>query len=292
MIEPAKFYAPETRAAAEKLWLDTPAKWEKLLTVLWAAHKRGEPTGIDSEFDGVDVSEQSCARRARLLVFSVAWLTSRMTPLGFRKAAGAVLPRAALEFPPVREWLTSPARKMASNSPVDAHAFENAGIKLGGLENTISLYRWMVPGQKSYGLDTATTALLRRSPFCTYTQLVTEEFEHVRITRKKARVCGTPGCRARDPMFHERRDTYVETPKASIKTREIPLEALVDPSHPRHAALVLYAADDAISSLEEYLALGLRNKKIVYPWSVNVETKSPRVVPFELYQGGQAGRGP
>ncbi len=268
MIEPPKFYSPEVKAAAAKIWMPGPEQWDRVLDRLEQAHEENVPTGFDSEFYNVDVSEQSCAFRARIHVFSVAWLTDKITARGYRKARGAVLPKEAMFYPRFRKWLTGPYWKVASNSPVDQHAFSNElDAELGGVENVLSFFRWMVPGLQKYGLDFATEFLLGRKPFCTFKQLVTEEYEHTRITLKKVKrcECGNQSCRKRDPLFHERVFTTVETPRTSIKLREIPLEQII-PGHKRHDALVLYAADDAIASAEEKDCLLQRDRPVPYPW--------------------------
>lgn len=267
MIEPAKFYSPEVKAAAANIWMPTPDLWDRVLDKLFAAHEKQEPCGFDSEFYNVDVSEQSCAFRSKIHVFSVAWLTDKIHPRGFRKARGAVFPKEAMLHPRMRQWLTGNYWKVASNAPVDQHSFSNEGIDLGGVENVLSFYRWMKPGQLKYGLDHATEHELGRKPFCTYKELVTEEYEHVRVTQKKGKKCecGDKSCRKRDPMFHTRREVIIETPRTSIKLREIPLENIT-PDHPRHAALTLYAADDSIASVEEKNVLELKDRPIPYPW--------------------------
>lgn len=237
-------------------YLDTEAEWDELVEVVRAARV----AGLDTEFYGVDPSEQSCVGRARVHVWSVAVRTKRLSPLGFHYCRGWCLPARALDHPPIRQLLEGrggAVRWEVHNQSVDQHALLNHGIQLRGARNTLGLVRWSHPGLINlpgrFKLKALMNTLLHRNPVATFKQVVgytrVETVAKTKMATVKRCVCGEEGCRKR--KGHEKIETEEEVTTYRERTvkDEYPLETIV-PGHPRWELLVKYAIEDAVAALQ------------------------------------------
>lgn len=190
-------------------------------------------------------------------VWSVAIRTRRVSPLGYHRARGWVLPAAALEFGPLRAVLEDPSvTKCVHNQPVDDHAIHNHGVDLRGCINTLDLVRWVWPElitHGGFGLKNLMQQELHRSPICEFNDVVNDERE-IQVYKETKRVerhcdCGEPGCRKRKGHNHYDVEVLHQEWKPKREKFQHPLESIV-PGHPRWDLLVRYSAEDAIAALE------------------------------------------
>ena len=244
------------------MYLSTEAQWAGALERI----ERERVIGLDTEFYGVDFKEgHSCVNRAQVHVWSVAVLTGKMHPRGYRTATGAVLPREALPF--FKGMLEDPAiTKVAHNSNVDVHALYNAGIDTQGIVNTLSLSRWTLPGRQRYGLDVLCQELLGAGKADHFNDIF--RFQRTTVETRWKDVthcdCGVSGCRKRRGHMK----TKVSEPY-DVEVKDgwgfIPLESVV-PGHPLWERLVVYAEVDAVRALELHDRLIRSKQEIEIPY--------------------------
>lgn len=240
-------------------YLDQPHQWDALADVL--AHETA--IGYDSEFYNVNVEKESCVGRARVHVWSVAIRTDKLSPFGFHRCKGWVLPVAALVHPSLVAVLADArVRKEIHNQSVDQHSAANHGVLLRGCRNTLDLIRWThphlinTPGR--FSAKALMWSLLKRQPVCTFKQLVTDERVIQVVKQKKVKVsgcsCGVVGCRKRKTegqLTHDKwkRVDVVDVVEDKVEEFEWPLEQIV-PGHKRWEQLKRYAIEDAIAALQ------------------------------------------
>lgn len=237
-------------------WLTDPAQWSRAADIARAAGT----VGWDSETFGHEVTETTAPWRARVHVWSLGVLTAQRHPLGHRVASGAVFPREALFHGPLRAVLEDPAVvKVAWNAPHDVHAAANEGVTVRGAVDGLQRLRVQRPDLGRWGLKSVCHLVGRT--LSTFESVVT----HTRPDWSPARLCvhdldevapdhvwwtgpervaAAPAggwCRRRHPK------------KAALVwgevTGPVALETIV-PGHPRHPALVEYAAEDAVTAAE------------------------------------------
>lgn len=237
-------------------YLATADGWSALARVA----RRARVIGLDTEFYGLDVRKQSCVGLARVHVWSVAVRTGSVSPLGFARARGWVLPVAALDHPEIRALLEDETIwKCVHNQPVDDHAIHNHGVNLRGCVNTLGLARWMWPGLVTaggFGLKNLMVMKLRRNPVCEYIDVVNDEREIQVLKTKAVKVtrcsCGAEKCKKRKPAEQHTKMKVVEIVSelvTKIDKYQHPLESIV-PDHKRWELLVRYAGEDAVAALE------------------------------------------
>lgn len=223
----------------------------------------GESAGGDTEFYGwswpdgpafdYDPSAISPIGRTRVHVWSVAVLTDRLTPRGYRAGHGAVLPESALSFRPLRDWLESDSPKCFHNLAADDHTLWNHGIRLGGGRDTLSVARWcwpdrasLPPSRKPFGLKTLASELLGYDVTVTFEDFMEPNIVEVHSERSQC-VCGIEGCRKRKAPHGQYKAERVELVERGKKP--YPLYKL-EPGHPLWEKYVRYAAQDAIWAVE------------------------------------------
>ena len=195
-------------------YLQSETEWAELARYLTEDYVG--PIGLDSEFEGVNFAEgDSCVNKADITVWSLAALGSILDPRGFLRASGAVLPRAALDFRPITQILTSQRRKVLHNSNVDVHAFYNAGVDLDGVVNSLSLARWTLPGRLTYGLDDLGVDVLGHGKTESFADLF--RYPNIIQVQKQKKVkrcsCQSEGCRLRKARYVPDLDIFVEHSK-------------------------------------------------------------------------------
>jgi DNA polymerase I-like protein with 3'-5' exonuclease and polymerase domains len=242
-------------------YLATEKEWGKLLDYI--LRSRG-PTGLDSEFSGVDFkSGQSCPDKARIHVWSLAVADGGYSPRGFDTAVGAVLPAEAIPF--FRGYFEDAGIvKYAHNSPVDVHAFYNSGVDVLGVVNTLSLARWVYPGRLTQSLDSLSRDYLGTGKIISFKELVTIPAYVTKMVEVKDCDCGAARCRKRKGHTKTIRLEAIEVEKG---TAQIPLEDII-PGHFRWPILVEYAGQDAVMAfcLGDYLNRVAEKKEIYIPW--------------------------
>jgi hypothetical protein len=185
-------------------YLSKSGQWVKMVEFVRAAGV----CGLDTEFYGMDPSKESCVKKAKIHVWSIAIRTDKMGPRGFKLCRGWCLPVEALEHPDVRALLEDKTvKKEVHNQPVDSHSLLNHGIRLRGGRNTLDYVKWQLPGlintNGRFKLKALMNSLLGRDPICTFKQLVTyERLIQVPYTVKKKLKgcsCGVPKCESARP---------------------------------------------------------------------------------------------
>lgn len=238
-------------------YLDKPEQWDELVDRI----RKAGICGLDTEFYNVDVRKQSCVGRAKVHVWSVAIRTKTMSPRGYHRARGWVLPAAALEYPPIVAMLEDrTVRKAIHNQPVDDHALNNHKIRLRGAINTLDLSRWAWPelapqkgGNGGWDVKSLMQSKLGYDPVCTFLDVVRYRAKVTVEKTKKRKVtecdCGEVGCRKRKGHI---KATSVVVDTFSVEKEQdaqYPLETIV-PGHERWQLLVDYALVDAVAALE------------------------------------------
>jgi hypothetical protein len=248
-------------------YLSKPGQWVKMVEFVRAAGV----CGLDTEFYGMDPSKESCVKKAKIHVWSIAIRTDKMGPRGFKLCRGWCLPVEALEHPDVKALLEDKTiQKEVHNQPVDSHSLLNHGIRLRGGRNTLDYVKWQLPGlintNGRFKLKALMNSLLGRDPICTFNQLVTyERLIQVPYTVKKKLKgcsCGVPKCRVRKAsterrngvlvnVTHDKTTTHTEVVKYREK-KEAAKYALEDivPGHPRWDLLVAYSIEDSVAALQ------------------------------------------
>lgn len=235
------------------VYLDAPEQWNKLVKQI---RKRGV-MGLDTEFYGLDIRKESCVRRAKIHVWSVALRSNVFDARGYTAAAGFVLPASALLHTGLRGVLEDKSiTKAVHNQPVDAHALFNHGIELRGGINTLNLARWCWPEMNKvpgYTLKSLMVTKLGRDIICTFKDLLSYTKFEPYVTYKKVKrnvySCGISGCRKRNHHTKIVETDTIETVREKKLKEMYPLESIV-PGHERWPLLVEYAAEDAVAALE------------------------------------------
>jgi hypothetical protein len=253
--------------AATKLkarYAATVSDWDWVARRLATARDNNEPIGLDTEFDGAEISEFSPAGGAcRIHVWSVAVQSKQLSPRGWFRASGFVLPESALTHAGIRECLEDDRLcKAVHNLPVDYHTLGNAGIKLRGGINTLSLARFVWPERKNSGEGFGLKELMPvigHTPVGEFHELLSRPNITYKEKTKKVRscACGVPGCKKKKGMMHEKieeiqvfRNPFIPKNKPTLP---VPLREIV-PGHWLWNVLLPYAQEDAVAALELYLA--------------------------------------
>jgi hypothetical protein len=269
------------------MWLERPDQWDKLAEHLRTA---GE-FGFDTETYG-QPDKTSPQHRARVHCWSVGLLSAgTVSPRGYRRAVGRVLPRAALAHPAIaRVFADGSIKKWAHNAPHDRHAAENEGVEVRGLEDSLQYLRVACPGRTDYGLKFAEAWALGYGPRPSFMDMVSYQATVVNARRRRERgcICGADPCRARstsdwldgDGVWrpHVRVAWSVFTPVS----RQVPARYDITDFVPGAVLAPLVWQNKTLDRLTEWWAYsladavrgmelvdwmrGLKPAKVVYPW--------------------------
>ena len=259
-------------------YLSEPEQWRELGKRLLATK---EVCGIDSETIGCDPENDTAVDTAKIVVWSVGIPEGRLRPRGYRECEGFVLPVGAVDDPLLREWLTSAKHtKVAHNCRYDRHAFANAGVELGGLVDTVDLYRVIAPGRERYGLKMLVPDVLGWTMLGDFKTLFSEAVIKESTKTRKAYVCVSHGDQdGRRKYCEVCKDEVVVVERTEhvvkeLKTRRmVPLQAVcgigvlegvgrmepVPGEHPLWETFVQYAGADAIGAAQLYQARSAQN---------------------------------
>lgn len=230
-------------------WVDTEELADEAMRII-STH---DVVGVDTEFYGVDITEQSCVGRSILDVFAIATPTAQLNPLGYREPRSWVFDGRLLQHPAVRLYLEDPTkRKVAHNLSVDSHSARNAGVRLKGAQDTLNLARWVYPGRASlprgnYDLDSLCRWRVDRGKTEDFDEFlgywVDEPYEEL-VEKGRCTGCLELGCRKKK----EPHGTKVPEWVVVTRTRKVRrYEHLPDirPGHPKFERYLRYAAADA-----------------------------------------------
>lgn len=257
------------------LYLDPdtmPDRTAKVLAAIDASSARGDVTGFDTEFYGVDIGAESTCTRAKLHMFSIAIkrFPHVLTPRGYHLADTVVALAPAL--PVFEPYLVGPSRKAVHNLPVDYHCLSNSGVRLAGGINTLATARWAWPERaraEGFTLDALGEDLVGLGKAESYRELFQERVVERRSTwrNETACECGNKPCRRRQSVpGHARILNRVETVHEKEVMVPVPLEA-VTPGHVLWGRAVEYAARDALLALAVYdLAQAAMRVERDVPW--------------------------
>lgn len=217
--------------------------------------------GLDSEFDGVDFDNgDNCVLRSVLDVWSIALFDGGLHPRGYSTSKGVVLSRSVL---PVFADILGDVnvKKYAHNSSVDVHTFNNDGVDVLGVVDTLQLARFTFPERFKYGLDDLGKEFLDIGKFISFKELCTEPVIEERIVEVKTCSCGIEGCRKR--KGHTKTVEEILEPYETKKRVRIDI-GTIKPGDYRWNTKLEYAAQDAVIALCLGDYCNRKLKKITY----------------------------
>lgn len=240
-----------------------------------AAIRAYDVAGYDSEFEGVDLSTQSCVGRSRLDVFSIAIPSGPLTPLGYNAPQSWVFEGQLILSPAVRGYLEDGSfRKVIHNRPVDEHTARNAGVRIRGGLCTLNMARWIYPERANlvkgnfdldslcrWRVDLGKTEdfddLLGYDDYVPYT---------VEVPKKFCAACESFDCRKKRAPHDNKSERLTEVTRTK-RTRKIRELSTIRPGHELFARYLAYAAADAELALILYqMMLQDGRKERPYPW--------------------------
>jgi hypothetical protein len=264
--------------------VDSESGYQAIIDYVYGLPPEERIMGLDSEYEGVvhnakEIDDDcywktSVVRNGEIVVFSVGFLSGDLHPRGYEKAKGAVLHRRALEYSPFRRLLEDPGvLKPSHNSNVECHAFYNKGIDLLGIINTLSLARWMLPGELAYNLDSLSTKYLGEGKTESFDDLMYIPNMIVVAKEKKVKVCdcGVVGCRKRKGHVKTEVIEIEEVDKQAGWIRLNQFDIADNPSHSLHQRYLAYARRDATLAVSLYDFLLRINTKTEVPWYAHSE---------------------
>ncbi len=264
--------------AYDILYADTDARFALLLAALRRAQDRGEPVGFDTEFYNVRLGQESTVARAKGHLASFAWARgAEIHPRGFPVPMAAVVPWSVLLREEMREWLAGPGIKVVHNMPVDAHTCHNAGVKINGGVNSLTLARWTWPHRaRTYGpgggftLDALGSEILGIGKTEEFRQLFSEEVTEYRVRTRtvKGCECGCSPCRRRSTTPGHSRFSRVEEIQTPFHVvRPVPLES-VGPGHALWQRALRYSAQDSVIGFGLYHVMlrEMKRTERIVPW--------------------------
>lgn len=255
-------------------WCPDSVSWDVLRTLLEQTRSKGDPTGLDSEFQGWDwkagtpneewdITKSSCYGNTRINYFSIGILTGVMHPRGYRRAVSFVLPAQALRQVGIQSYLEdSTFPKCVHNLPVDQHSFANHRIRLRGCRNTLSLLRWIFPERnemrirnpklRPYGLKEFCLDVLGSDDQGHYEDEFSELVQLERMVNERVVrcACGKVPCRKRKTDPDHTRSSIVLQKCVLKQVRRLIPQHLIIPGHPRFSRMIPYAGWDAARAVE------------------------------------------
>lgn len=210
--------------------------------------------GLDSEFDGVDFANgDNCVGRSVLDVWSLAVPDEKkgLHPRGYMQSRGVVLSRSVL---PIFKGILEDAsiKKFAHNSTVDVHTFNNHGVDVVGVINTLTLARFTFPERFKYGLDDLSKEFLDDAKYVHYEDMCSEPIFEWEEWDEVYCSCGQEGCRKRKPrneggtwVVHDKITEHKREYLPTKKMQTIPISSIT-PLSKRWTEKLNYAACDAV----------------------------------------------
>lgn len=231
------------------IWVDNGADADSAMEVVRGARV----AGYDSEFYGVDISNESCVGRSIIDVFSIAVPTEYRDPLGFYRPRSWVFDGALLQHPPVREYLESDAyTKCVHNLSVDSHTARNASVRLRGCTDTLNMSRWVYPFRASlpkgnFDLDSLCkwrVGFGKTEDFDEFLGYWVDEPYEVEVEKKWCLECMDFDCRKKKPP-HDQKVLQGTVVTRTRKVRRYEHLPDIRPGHPKFTRYLAYAAADA-----------------------------------------------
>lgn len=233
-------------------------------------------SGLDTEFEGVDIGHESPVGKAELHVLSVATPSGLLLPRGFHEAKSWVFARHCLLFRSLRGWLEDDNRaKAVHNQPVDSHSIRNCGVVLRGGRNTLAMARWWWPHRakfEGFDLDSLGRDYCGAGKTESFDELLGYDDHELRwheVTKQRC-ACGVLGCRKRLAPHDVKVPEKVTVEYKAKVRRHISLRSL-NPNHILWKRYLSYAAWDAVLALWLYELMmrdGARERP--YPWLISL----------------------
>lgn len=258
---------------AQPVWVAT----ESDAVAAISAIREHRVAGYDSEFDGVDISSQSCVGRSKLDVFSIAVPTSALNPLGYQEPTSWVFEGELIRRACVSEYLEDGGYcKIIHNRTVDEHTARNAGIRIRGGICSLNMARFIYPERANlvrgnYDLDSICRWRVDRGKtenfddLLGYDEYVPYEME---MAAKFCIACDAFDCRKKKAPH----DIKQERPRLVTRQKRVrKIRALSDirPGHELFDRYLVYAAVDAELALILYQMMLIDGRKErPYPWGI------------------------
>lgn len=233
--------------------------------------------GYDSEFDGVDITEESCVGKSKLDVFSIAIPTDQVHPLGFRLPRSWVFEGSLIQHPPIKAFLESDSTiKCVHNLAVDSHTARNAGVRLRGGLDTLNMSRWVYPDRANlvsgnYDLDSICkwrVGFGKTENFDEFLGYWVDEPYTESVQKNFCLECMDFGCRKKKPP-HDQKSLQWTTVNRTKKVRRYEELKTLRPGHPKFERYVQYAAADAELALIIWQMMQIDGKaERHYPYNV------------------------
>lgn len=228
--------------------------------------------GLDTEFYGCDITEESPVGKAVCYTFQVAIPDGALNPRGYTEATSFVFAGHLLTEPCVQAWLEDPEFvKPAHNQAVESHVLRNHGVRLRGGVNTLDMARWWYPERakrEGFDLDGLGRDLCGAGKTESYDELLgyeAVEYREAEVVKKRC-ACGELGCMKKKTPHDSKTEELVWVARPHKVKKHIPLTDL-SPAHRLWTRFLAYAARDAEVALWIYqIMLREGRKERPYPW--------------------------
>ena len=255
------------------IWVDTPAAAESAMEQII----QSTVAGYDSEFEGVDLSAESCVGKSKLDVFSIAVPTKTLKPLGYFEPRAWVFEGNLIRESSVKSYLEDGTyRKVIHNRPVDEHTAFNAGVCIRGGLCTLNMARFIYPERANlirgnYDLDSLCRWRVDRGKTEDFDDLLGyDDWEPYECDAEAnyCLACEDFGCRKKKPP-HDNKVKRIRTVTRNKKVRRIRNLADIRPGHELFERYKIYAAVDAELALILYQMMLIDGQKERwYPWGL------------------------
>lgn len=258
---------------AEPVWIATESDAVAAISAI-----REHPVcGYDSEFDGVDISSQSCVGRSRLDVFSIAVPTAVLNPIGYYVPTSWVFEGRLCTIPAVQGYLEDGAfRKVIHNRTVDEHTARNAGVRIRGGLCTLNMARWIYPERANlvrgnFDLDSLSRwrfDLGKTEDFDEFLGYDRYEPYETEVVKKACVACDSADCRKKKSPHDIRMERVVKVVRQKRVRDHHDLRG-IRPGHELFHRYLYYAAVDAELALILYQMMLIDGQKErPYPWGL------------------------
>lgn len=255
------------------IWVDTESAAKQAMALI----SEHDVAGYDSEFDGVNVSSESCVGRSRLDVFSIAIPTKEIKPLGYFEPKSWVFEGGLIACAPVKRYLEDPTyRKVIHNRPVDEHTARNSGVRIRGGLCTLNMARFVYPERANlvrgnFDLDSLCRWRVDRGKTEDFNDLLGYDDWEPYEAEAEANfcpACAAFGCKKKKPP-HDQKYKRIRQVIRNRKVRRIRPLGEIRPGHELFGRYLRYAAVDAELALILYQMMLIDGQKERwYPWTI------------------------
>jgi len=257
----------------EPIWVSTESDCTRAIAEI-SAHS---VAGYDSEFEGVDISSESCVGKSKLDVFSIAIPTKTLKPIGYFEPSSWVFEGGLIQSTCVKSYLENgDYRKVIHNRPVDEHTARNAGVHIRGGLCTLNMARFVYPERANlirgnYDLDSICRWRVDRGKTEDFDDLLGyDDYEPFETTAeaKFCLACNDFGCKKKKAP-HDTKQLRIRTVTRNRKVRKIRPLREIRPGHELFKRYLIYAATDAELALILYQMMLIDGKaERWFPWGL------------------------